>query len=251
MTPDQDQRADRPTGLIVTAALLITAIIAAAIGLWATMTDSSESTSGPHADVETTTSADAATTSSSTTTEDTPTTTAAERSVLDEPPGQLCRDLSAKGYTYAEAVSYWEHHGRPSRMDASGTGIPCQTVYPRSDVEARWGSTTTAVDLTSPLLWGYPDAMAIVEADRSLVHRAQTDLTTLSEITGVPWTLQMLVALASSYCNDWDRLPELGPSEQGIDDWSEAIAPVLGISESAATAAILSDLWSSYQYACE
>ena len=54
-------------------------------------------------------------------------------------PGLFCRDLNARGFSYAEAVAYWESEGRPSRMDASNNGIPCQTVYPRSEVEAYWG----------------------------------------------------------------------------------------------------------------
>jgi hypothetical protein len=56
----------------------------------------------------------------------------------DLPDGLFCRDLAARGYDYAEAVWYWDVQGRPTRMDASGNGIPCQTVYPRAEVAAYW-----------------------------------------------------------------------------------------------------------------
>lgn len=80
------------------------------------------------------------TTTTTTTTSTTTTTTEPPSLVLNEPAGLFCRDLNALGYNYSEAVEYWEHHGRTEQMDASGTGIPCQTVYPRSDVEAEWGA---------------------------------------------------------------------------------------------------------------
>lgn len=52
-------------------------------------------------------------------------------------PSELfCRDLYAWGYTYTEAVTYWEREGRPDRMDASRNGIPCETVYPRAEIDA-------------------------------------------------------------------------------------------------------------------
>jgi hypothetical protein len=53
--------------------------------------------------------------------------------------GLFCRDLKAMGFAYWDAVSYWELHGRPSRMDADGNGIPCETVYSRDDVRDYWG----------------------------------------------------------------------------------------------------------------
>lgn len=61
--------------------------------------------------------------------------------------GLLCRDLKARGYTYADATNYWWSEGRPDRMDADRNGIPCETVWPRADVIAFWGElppTTTA-----------------------------------------------------------------------------------------------------------
>lgn len=89
-----------------------------------------------------TTNATAPTTAATTTT---PATTSAAPSasptpaVLGEPAGLLCRDLHARGHSYADAVVYWEHHGRPIVMDASGIDLPCLTVYPEVEVAAVWG----------------------------------------------------------------------------------------------------------------
>jgi hypothetical protein len=54
------------------------------------------------------------------------------------PAGLFCRDLNAKGYSYVAAVDYWRLHGQPNQMDADRNGIPCETVYSRSDVAAYW-----------------------------------------------------------------------------------------------------------------
>lgn len=59
--------------------------------------------------------------------------------VLNEPDGLLCRDLEAKGYSYSEAVDYWDAAGQPDRMDIDGNRIPCETVYSAEDVAAYWG----------------------------------------------------------------------------------------------------------------
>lgn len=45
----------------------------------------------------------------------------------------LCRDIleelgSGGEYPQLTLLAYWHHHGRPARMDATGDGIPCQTV---------------------------------------------------------------------------------------------------------------------------
>ncbi len=56
--------------------------------------------------------------------------------VLSEPAGLFCRDLSDRGYSYADAVAYWEYHGRPGRMDVGYDGVPCTTVYPADEVNA-------------------------------------------------------------------------------------------------------------------
>jgi hypothetical protein len=54
------------------------------------------------------------------------------------PVGLFCRDLSARGVSYADAVSYWWGEGAPNRMDADLNGIPCETVYPTYAVDAYW-----------------------------------------------------------------------------------------------------------------
>lgn len=54
------------------------------------------------------------------------------------PSQMLCRDLADRGYSYAQAVEYWELQGQPSRMDATGDGTPCTTVYPSTEIEAYW-----------------------------------------------------------------------------------------------------------------
>jgi hypothetical protein len=62
------------------------------------------------------------------------------------PAGLFCRDLKAKGYSYVAAIDYWQLHGQPDRMDADRNGIPCETVYSRSDVAAYWnGREVTGV----------------------------------------------------------------------------------------------------------
>ena len=58
------------------------------------------------------------------------------------PAGLFCRDLSAQGYSYSAAVDYWRMHGQTNDMDADRNGIPCETVYPSSDVQAYWGTYT-------------------------------------------------------------------------------------------------------------
>ena len=55
------------------------------------------------------------------------------------PAGLFCRDLKARGYSYVGATNYWRAHGNPDQMDVDRNGIPCETVYPPSDVSAYWG----------------------------------------------------------------------------------------------------------------
>lgn len=73
------------------------------------------------------------------------------------PAGLLCRDLlePPPGFgsdrwqpeldhlSYGLAVWYWVAEGRPDRMDADGNGIPCETVYPKKDVDGYWASART------------------------------------------------------------------------------------------------------------
>jgi hypothetical protein len=53
--------------------------------------------------------------------------------------GLYCRDVAAAGSTFDQAVAYWMVEGMPSRMDADGNGIPCETVYPSQDVARTYG----------------------------------------------------------------------------------------------------------------
>jgi hypothetical protein len=69
------------------------------------------------------------------------------------PAGLFCRDLHAQGFSYVAAVDYWRMHGQPNQMDADRNGIPCETVYPASDVTAYWGGRTVSdLPLTGGLL---------------------------------------------------------------------------------------------------
>jgi hypothetical protein len=245
-----------PTWIPAAIGALVTAIIAAVIGLVVLPSDEAAApseTSTTTTDATTTTETPATTQETTTTTAPAPT-VAPARNVLDEPPGLYCRDLNAKGYSYADAVRYWEHHGRPSQMDATGNGIPCQTVYPAADVEAQWGVVPPgAIDFSSPLLTGFRQNKAIAESVGS--QAMESDLTMLTSLSGATWTADMLLALGASYCNDWpleftsDGEGFLGGN--GRSAWATAIAPVLGISVPAARSAIDSDLWRSYQYICE
>ena len=54
------------------------------------------------------------------------------------PSGLFCRDLLARGLSYADAVAYWELDGRTSRMDSDRNDIPCETVYEQSLIDAYW-----------------------------------------------------------------------------------------------------------------
>ncbi len=58
------------------------------------------------------------------------------------PPGLFCRDLADRGLNYSAAVSYYVREGRPDRMDADLDGVPCETVYPITDLETQYFVTT-------------------------------------------------------------------------------------------------------------
>ncbi len=58
------------------------------------------------------------------------------------PAGLLCRDLADRGLNYSAAVSYYVRELRPDRMDADLDGIPCETVYPITDLETQYFVTT-------------------------------------------------------------------------------------------------------------
>lgn len=135
--------------------LLALALVAASCGGGAGTVESTSTTvaaTTTSATATTTTSIGTTTTSPTTTTTSTttPTTTSTSRpatttttltNVTDLEPGLFCRDLRPRGYSYAEAVQYWMIEGRPDRMDADRNGIPCETVYPESEVDAYWGES--------------------------------------------------------------------------------------------------------------
>ena len=60
------------------------------------------------------------------------------------PAGLLCRDLIARGYSYADSVAYWHSQGDTAQMDVDHNGRPCETVYPKSDVLKYYGPIVTA-----------------------------------------------------------------------------------------------------------
>ena len=87
-----------------------------------------------------TTAAPIPTTTIPLTTTSTTTTTTTTTTTKPPPPelaaGLLCRDVRAAGYGFAEALAYWVREGMPDRMDDDGDGIPCETVYSVSEVDA-------------------------------------------------------------------------------------------------------------------
>lgn len=48
---------------------------------------------------------------------------------FDLPAGLLCRNLKDMGYSYSDAIVYWNYYGQPDEMDIDLNGIPCETVY--------------------------------------------------------------------------------------------------------------------------
>lgn len=75
------------------------------------------------------------------------------------PDGLFCRNLRALGYSYPAAIDYWRQYGQPDRMDADRNGIPCETVYPRSDVVAYWGGSTFTPSSQSSFIWDQPPGL--------------------------------------------------------------------------------------------
>jgi hypothetical protein len=51
-------------------------------------------------------------------------------------PGLFCRDLDNRGYGFSAAAAYWVSEGAPDRMDADRNGVPCETVFPRVEIDA-------------------------------------------------------------------------------------------------------------------
>lgn len=153
----------RVAAIAVGATLLVAAVVVGAylLGRSGDSTDSAEIASNEK--VKTTTST--STTEPETTTTEPPATTESPTTAAPIPAplgdvrqaseGLFCRDLEAQGYSYAAAVDYWRVWGQPNRMDADRNGIPCETVYPRSDVVSYWPNTV--YDLVPS--YGYPSGL--------------------------------------------------------------------------------------------
>jgi len=114
--------------------LTVCALVAASCG--------GGSTADPGGTATTAASAAAPTTTTTTRPSTTTTTATVTTTTTVEPPrpelvaGKLCRDVQAAGYGFADALAYWVREGMPDRMDEDGDGIPCQTVYSGTDVDA-------------------------------------------------------------------------------------------------------------------
>jgi hypothetical protein len=59
-------------------------------------------------------------------------------------PGLFCKDLAARGYSYAQSVEYWDAQDQPDRMDADANGTPCETVYSAAEVAAYYSKVPAA-----------------------------------------------------------------------------------------------------------
>ena len=144
--------------LIAVVAVLATLVVVGIVALVLSRNDGDDATAtSTIAAPTTTTTTTAATTTSLATTTSTSTTVATTTTaaptttppatgpgdVIGQPAGLFCRDLKAKGYSYSAAVDYWRFNGQPDRMDADKNGIPCETVYPRSNVIAYWGANAS------------------------------------------------------------------------------------------------------------
>ncbi len=67
-------------------------------------------------------------------------------SVGDLPGGLFCRDLRQIGLSFDVAVDYWVREGRTERMDIDHNGVPCETVYPFSEVRSAFPAATIAAE---------------------------------------------------------------------------------------------------------
>ena len=79
--------------------------------------------------------------------------------VRAQPGDLMCRDLRAKGFSYSAAVDYWRQHGQPDRLDADRDGIPCETVYPTTDVLAYWGTQGVTPTLDTSNVYDLPPGL--------------------------------------------------------------------------------------------
>lgn len=245
--PDGDGPSKGPIVGIIVAVVAILAVVGVVLAIVLNRGGGSEKP-------DTTVPATVATTAPTTVTSPA-TVTQAPSPVLSEPAGLMCRDLKAKGYSYGEAVLYWEHHGRPENMDASGAGIPCQSVYDREDVVAHWGEAAEnqPVDLDHPLLWGYDENKSNVEGSPWLISDLADDIAWLNTRSSVQWDETRLLALGASRCNNMWVVGEVDEETQRRDEkkWAEAMAPVLGMPVDDVHEAITAGLGYKYSTLCE
>jgi hypothetical protein len=54
------------------------------------------------------------------------------------PAAAMCREIAHAGDPYFYAVLYWYAEDRPSRRDANGNGMPCETVCSASEIADTW-----------------------------------------------------------------------------------------------------------------
>lgn len=64
---------------------------------------------------------------------------AAETDVTRLAPGLGCPLLVEYGVDYPAVAGYWEHEGRPRRLDRNRDGRPCDEAYPVEAVSDYWG----------------------------------------------------------------------------------------------------------------
>ena len=71
-------------------------------------------------------------------------------------------------------MDYWRTQGQPERLDADRDGIPCETVYPTSDVLAYWGTQGITPDIRVSTVYDLPGGLLCRDlADRGFsVHEA-------------------------------------------------------------------------------
>ena len=150
--PDVDEREPsaprRPRSVAVIAFAGLAAAIALALAVGALLflrsNPKAQSTAGVSQESPSNTIARSTPTSTATPTASTSTTPSIGlQDVRSLAAGLFCRDLNAQGYSYAAAVDYWRAHGQPNQMDADANGVPCETVYPSSDVAAYWGARSS------------------------------------------------------------------------------------------------------------
>lgn len=106
------------------------------------------------------------TTTTTTTTVGATTTTTARATIEGLESGLSCRDLNSTGFGYSGAITYWVSEGEPDRMDADHNGVPCETVYPESDILTFWGDPLPTSSIPSSRRyfqphepWEYPDSV--------------------------------------------------------------------------------------------